>query len=386
MSSIEMSSVYNESDIFSYLDSGINTQQRIENIRKDICRFYPSIHRIAVALYDPERDVLKTYACDEDAVSGFKNYEAVLSKCKSLKDLATNAKKRVVNDILSLNHNDKEHTELIRNAGYQSSLSIPLIIEGKLLGFFFANSRSRGAFTHVLSKHLQMVSMFLTLLLEQDLNKVNTLKSTIESMKVVNQFRDPETAAHLERMANYSLIIARQIAAKFSLSDIQISYLYLYAPLHDVGKIMVPDSILLKDGPLTSDEYKTMKKHSEDGERLIKQMLEVYNLTDVPFVDILIAIVRSHHEKIDGSGYPDGLQGELIPIEARIIAVADIFDALTSERTYKDAWTVDEAFAELRRLSGTKLDSDCVEALICKREEVLSIKQSFIDGTPVQTL
>ncbi|WCE31657.1 HD domain-containing phosphohydrolase [Vibrio sp. SCSIO 43137] len=376
-------SEYSESDMLNYLDSGTNIQQRVTTIRQDLVRYYPAIHRVAIALYDAERDVLKTYACDEDITSGLKNYEAVLGECESLRYLASSGRKRVVNDLVAMGENDKQHTALVRNAGYQSSLTMPLIMEGRLLGFLFANSREKHAFTDVVSKHMQMLSMFLTLLLNQDINRINILKSTIESMKIINQIKDPETAAHLNRMANYSLIIAREVADIFNLSDLKIGYIYLYAPLHDVGKLMVPDSVLFKEDKLTDAEFEVMKKHSADGEDLTRQILDVYKLSDVPFPDMLTAIVRSHHEKIDGSGYPDGLVGDDIPVEARIVAVADIFDALTSNRSYKQAWSIDDAFAELKRMSGTKLDAYCVEALLHNREKVIATMQSFVD-TPLK--
>ena len=369
-----------ESTIHSYITQEANLQQRVQHIRADLVNLYPSIHRIAIALYDRERGVLKTYACDEDRPSGLKNYEAILSECGSLNKLAQNATKRVLNDISRLELNQQEHTQLVHNAGYLSSVTIPLLKDGELLGFFFANSREKNGFNASSTKHLQMLSMFLTLLLHQDLHKISVLKSTIESLKIVNQYRDPETGAHLQRMAHFSLLIAREVAARFQLSDMMIGYIYLYAPLHDVGKLMVPDQVLFKQGRLNEEEFAVMKLHSSNGETLIKQILNAYDLADVPFAETLTAIVRSHHEKLDGSGYPDGLQGEQIPIAARIVAVADIFDALTSQRPYKKAWSVDEAFAELQALAGKKLDPHCVTALINNRQKVESIMASFLDG------
>lgn len=221
--------------------------------------------------------------------------------------------------------------------------------------------------------------MVVSLLLHQDVSRIGILKSTVESMKLVSSHRDPETGEHLQRMATYSLMIARELAPKYKLSDVRTRYIYLYAPLHDVGKITVPDSILLKKGSLTKEEFDQMKEHSVSGYELVQKLINVYSLADIPYIDVLTSIVRSHHEKIDGTGYPDGLVDSEISIDAKIVAVADIFDALTSNRPYKKAWSNDNAFAELQSLSGTKLDPDCVDALLRNREKIVQIQKEYTD-------
>ncbi|WP_019615141.1 HD-GYP domain-containing protein [Psychromonas ossibalaenae] len=369
-----------EIDVSSYLEHHSDLQGKIHEIRKDLSKSFPFINRVAIALYDVERDVIKTHAFDEDRPSDLHNYEAILSECSSLQHLASCAQERVVNDISIFDHSSHTHTALVRQAGYLSSLTIPLLLEGQLLGFLFVNSRTKNVFTEEVVQRLRLLSMVITLLLHRDTARINVLKSTIESMKIISSHRDPETGEHLQRMASYSLLIAREIADIYELSDLFISYIYLYAPMHDLGKLAVPDHILLKNGSLTDKEFSVMQGHTASGDDLIKKLIEVYKLSDLPFISSLITIVRSHHEKIDGTGYPDHLTAHQIEIEARIVAVADIFDALTSERPYKKAWTIDDAFAELKRLSGIKLDSDCVNALLNNRSKVLKIMDSFKDA------
>jgi len=182
------------------------------------------------------------------------------------------------------------------------------------------------------------------------------------------EFRDPETGAHIQRMAHYSQVIA----AGYGL-DAQAQKLILEAaPMHDVGKIGIPDYILLKPGKLTPEEFEVMKGHARLGYELLKD-----SASEIIQAGAQVAI--SHHEKYDGTGYPHGLKGHQIPAFGRIVAVADVFDALTSERPYKKAWQLDEACKFLEEGRGKHFDPLCVEAFLAGWEEILDIRQRFRD-------
>lgn len=180
------------------------------------------------------------------------------------------------------------------------------------------------------------------------------------------EFRDPETGAHIARMALYSRLIAEQMG----LPPGQCELIMKAAPMHDIGKVAIPDRILLKPGKLTADEFEVMKGHAEAGYRILKgsasQMLR-----------IAAGIARSHHEKYDGSGYPLGLAGGMIPLPARIVAIADVFDALTSARAYKDGWPVDQALHFLASGGGTHFDPVCVNAFMARAVEVRAIHAAY---------
>jgi HD-GYP domain-containing protein (c-di-GMP phosphodiesterase class II) len=151
----------------------------------------------------------------------------------------------------------------------------------------------------------------------------------------------------------------------------------MFAPLHDIGKVAIPDEILLKKGELSDDETRIMQTHSRVGREMIDEIVNNFGLGSIENVDILRNIAEYHHEAVNGSGYPDQLSNGNIPLEARIVAVADVFDALTSNRPYKEAWSNDEAFAMLQQLAGEKLDADCVKALIDNRDTVEDIQRRF---------
>jgi putative two-component system response regulator len=180
------------------------------------------------------------------------------------------------------------------------------------------------------------------------------------------EFRDPETGGHIMRMARYSHMIAVQMGLPRGQCDLIMKA----APMHDIGKVAIPDNILLKPGKLTPEEFEVMKGHAEAGYRILRgsasQMLR-----------IAAGIARSHHEKYDGSGYPLGLSGGMIPLPARIVAIADVFDALTSARAYKDGWPVDQALHFLASGSGSHFDPVCVSAFMARADDVRRIQAAF---------
>ncbi|MDH5184448.1 MAG: HD domain-containing protein [Gammaproteobacteria bacterium] len=150
--------------------------------------------------------------------------------------------------------------------------------------------------------------------------------------------------------------MATTLADDCQLNDEFIEHVYLFFPLHDIGKIGIPAHVLLKKGILDSGEREVMQTHVDKGQEIIDNILAAFEFSDHQFAQILRNIAQHHHETIDGMGYPNGLRGEEIPIEAHIMAVADIFEALTSTRHYKQAWSVDEAFDKLREMSEHKLE------------------------------
>lgn len=182
------------------------------------------------------------------------------------------------------------------------------------------------------------------------------------------EFRDPETGAHIQRMAHYSQVIAIGLGLDATACKLILEA----APMHDVGKIGIPDYILLKPGKLTPEEFEVMKGHAKLGAELLKD-----SGSEVLRAGAEIAL--SHHEKYDGTGYPNGVKGTDIPLFGRIVAVADVFDALTSERPYKKAWTLEAAVQLLEEGRGKHFDPLCVEAMLASWDAVLEIRERFQD-------
>ncbi|KXB32564.1 transcriptional regulator [Dechloromonas denitrificans] len=193
-------------------------------------------------------------------------------------------------------------------------------------------------------------------------------KELIFRMSRAAEFRDPETGAHIQRMAHYSQAIAIGLGLERAAQQLILEA----APMHDVGKIGIPDYILLKPGKLTVEEFEVMKGHARLGYELLKD-----SRSDILRAGAQIAL--THHEKYDGTGYPRHLKGNDIPVFGRIVAVADVFDALTSERPYKKAWSLEDACRFLEDGRGKHFDPLCVEALLAEWNRVLDIRQRFQD-------
>jgi putative two-component system response regulator len=176
------------------------------------------------------------------------------------------------------------------------------------------------------------------------------------------EYRDNDTGNHTWRVARYSQIIAEALG----LSPELCHRIYLAAPLHDVGKVAVPDGILLKKGALTPQEFAVVRTHTAIGRRILDDSTS-------ELIQLAAEIAEAHHEKWDGSGYPKGLAGEAIPLSARIVAVADVFDALTTVRPYKAAMPAEEALCCLRADSARHFDPDCVAAFVARWPDVLAV-------------
>jgi putative two-component system response regulator len=212
---------------------------------------------------------------------------------------------------------------------------------------------------------------------------IGTQDITIVALAKLAEFRDPETGEHLERMREYAKTIAlelkKQDKYKDYITEQYIKNLYKSTPLHDIGKVGIPDKVLLKPGKLTDDEFEIMKRHSEIGGDAISSAVNLSGMTR-SFLDMGKEIAYYHHEKWDGNGYPKGLKNDGIPLTARITALADVYDALTTKRVYKPAFPHNKAKAILEEGSGTVFDPDIVAAFISKENEFIKIKEEYKDN------
>jgi len=332
------------------------------------------LQRIGVALYEPENDLVKTFAESNIDINGFRHYEAHLSQCESLHRLAQTHMPRIIDEVKP--GAAGRIGELYRN-GIRSSMTVPIYGQGRLFGFIFFDSNKPAFFNGAMPDRLLPYAKIITLLLIHEVMTANLVRAVVKTAQEISRHRDYETATHLERMSNYARLIANEGAYQWGLTDEFIEHLFWFAPLHDIGKVGVRDIIMLKPGKLTEAEMEEMKLHVMKGVDIIDAITHDFGLQKIPYIDVARNIIAFHHENVDGSGYPTGARRGDIPIEGRIIAVADVFDALTSDRPYKKKWSNQDAVDHLRKLVGQKFDGDCVEALIRRMDEVIAIQQRF---------
>ncbi|WDI39948.1 HD-GYP domain-containing protein [Bremerella sp. P1] len=216
-------------------------------------------------------------------------------------------------------------------------------------------------------------------------NRIVSLESRnviIFALAKLAESRDPETGAHLERMREYSRLLAEDLSHQPKYADIvdadYVRTIYLTSPLHDIGKVGIPDHVLLKPGKLTAEEFEIMKQHTLVGFHTLDAA--VREQPEAAYLRFARDIACSHHEKYDGSGYPYGLKGEDIPLCGRIVAVADVYDALTTARVYKEAFSHEKACQIIREGSGAHFDPDIVDAFFRHEEEIVDINQRLNDA------
>ncbi len=189
---------------------------------------------------------------------------------------------------------------------------------------------------------------------------------TIYRLSRASEYKDEDTGTHLKRMSLYTVAVARRLG----MDKEPLENLLYAAPMHDLGKIGIPDRVLLKPGKLDADEWQIMKQHTTMGAEILKD-------SEAEYIRTGEIIARTHHEKWDGSGYPAGLKGSQIPLVSRIVAIADVFDALCSRRPYKDPFSVEQSMTIIAEGKGSQFDPQVVEAFFAITDEILEIKAKY---------
>lgn len=318
-------------------------EQILDFIFDHFKRFLP-YNRIGIAILSADRKKIRALSARSDRhVSLGKNYEVDLDST-SLGEIIESGEPRIINDLERYykTHSMSDSTRLMLNEGMHSSVTLPLNVRDNCVGVVFFSSDSKEAYTTEHTGFLKTMALSLAAAFDQSFLNDQLIVSTIEGFSKLVESKDSETGNHIERMQRYAVMLAEMASAKDAfpnqIDEAFIKQIEAFSPLHDIGKVSIPDHILMKPGKLTPQEFELMKEHTCIGADILKKMNASITGVNRSFYKVGIEIVRHHHEKYNGTGYPDGLSGEDIPLSARIVAVADVLDAITSKRPYKNAF------------------------------------------------
>jgi response regulator RpfG family c-di-GMP phosphodiesterase len=271
---------------------------------------------------------------------------------------------------------------LIIKEGVLSNMIIPILLNQTVYGFLFISSKQRNAFTNDDLRLIEKIMVDIKDLLNRAyFSKVVLAKVTDSFAQLVDK-KDNDTGDHIERMVRYSVYLARELKKQtvkpgYEINEKLILEIERQASSHDIGKIGIPDAILKKEGSLTEEEWKFMRRHPNIGADIFKNLREGLRIFDPDFYRVAEDITRYHHERWDGSGYPSGLKGIDIPLVARIVAIADVFDAISSKRVYKDAIDIQETFEIIEKAKGSHLDPWLVELFIKIKDQVMGVYREY---------
>ncbi|MCG9544700.1 HD domain-containing protein [Vibrio sp. Isolate33] len=366
---------------------------------KDIIAIVDDLFRLAREHY-PILSRLSVVLCSENRASNYfvsdtlcqeaehRYVEQELKPESALSRMAESLDTRIIHDLTSLKPT-KQISHLLQ-LGHQSSYTTPIHYQESNLGFVFINASSTGFFANdYIQCDIAYISQLISSLFVQLFERQRHFQSSLAIALNMGHARDPETKEHLIRMGKYS----EQIARTMSQSNNEITHQFihrirLYAPFHDIGKYRIPDNVLFSTGRFSAEERAIMNNHTLYGEEMINDVVSLSHHCSMcsDEIQFIKNIVRHHHERFDGSGLPDGLSDTAIPLEARIVTLADVFDALMSKRAYKHAWSLSEVMEYIEAHNGSMFDPECVEALKQNLEGFMAIREQYNDDVKPQAM
>ena len=359
----------------------------LEHIFYSFSEYIPYSH-IGIALLKEDEKVLEaSYGiCDPSLRDLPKKLSGVKANINetSLADVILKGKPRVINDLknhVEQSHSNKAYNRILLQAGINSSIALPLNINSRPIGVIFFSSIYKDIYKQQHITFLEALSSSIAISLNKNIFIDELLYSTILALAKMAEARDEDTGDHLQRMKKYSVRIAEYLLADHIYEDV-VSLRFLkdierFSPMHDIGKVGIRDGILLKAGKLSAEEFDEMKKHTIYGAEVLRTAESNIQKQNRSLFKIGIEIAEGHHEKWDGTGYPYKKAGYEIPLSARIVAVADVFDALTSKRPYKNAYSFQQSFDLIVDGKGKHFDPLIIDTVIKHREDIFKLYKSF---------
>lgn len=365
-------------NILNQLNDHIFAQNGFEEILLFIfneCKSFIPYNRIGVAVMTEDSKRIRALRAKSDLpILLGHGYQASLSET-SLSEVIASNEYRIINDLEAYleEHPNSESTKLIVAEGMRSSITIPLAVDSKVVGVLFFSSTEKEVYDIQHIHFLSSIANALTYAFEKSFVHDELVLAAIKGFAAIVESKDHVTGNHIDRMSYYSKYLAELLYAEKKYETLVderfIEQVFKFSALHDIGKVGIDDQILNKPGKLTDEEFSIMQQHTLVGYHILKDMSDSAYFNRVDYFKTAMEITHYHHEKYDGSGYPEGLIGEQIPLSARIVAIADVFDALTSERPYKRAYSFEEALELIKAGSGQHFDPEIVAILLSKESQ-----------------
>lgn len=372
-------------ELIGNLNKDVSFDGILNYIYLSFSEFIPYSH-IGIALLKDDGKILEaSYGISDKALCNLPKklvgIKEIVSKT-SLEDIIKNKKPRVIDDLESYTKNSNaEYNKILIEAGIKSSISLPLKINQKPVGVIFFSSIYKNIYKQEHIAFLETLSDSIAISLNKNIFIDEMLYSTLLALAKMAESRDEDTGDHLDRMKIYSAKITEFLLEDHVYDDlISVSFLKdieRFSPMHDIGKVGIRDGILLKPGQLTDDEFEQMKKHTIYGADVLRTAEGNIVKQSQSMFEMGIEIAEGHHEKWNGTGYPYKKMGNEIPLSARIVAVADVFDALTSKRPYKNAFPFEESFKLIVEGKNNHFDPNIINSLINHKNDIYKLYMSF---------
>jgi HD-GYP domain-containing protein (c-di-GMP phosphodiesterase class II) len=367
------------------LSKNVPFKDVLEYIYNTFSAYIPYTH-IGVALIDENKQTITaSYGVSgqyhKNLSSRLAGFKASLSET-SLSAIIDSGKERIINDLEKHVQGRplKHYNKILLEEGIRASITFPLRNNGEVIGIIFFSSNTINVYKHHHLRFLRTLASSIMMSLEKNIFIDDMIISSTLALAKLTEERDNETGEHLQRMKIYSRMLAEFLSKEEKYKDlIDINYINdieRFAPLHDVGKVAIRDEILLKPGKLTKEEFEIMKTHATFGAKVLKMADDNLKKRGRSIFKLAIEIAEGHHEKWDGSGYPCGICGEAIPISARIVAMADVFDALTSERPYKQPFSFEQSVKMITEGRGKHFDPELVDIFV---GNIDAIKNKYLE-------
>lgn len=375
-------------DLIENLNKSSSFNEILEYIYYSFTPFIPFTYIGMALIEDSGKSIKAAYGISNDILNGPSPAGDLLGfkthlDGTSLVNVIKTGKPRIINDLEKYTEGRtlKMYNKIILDAGIRSSITLPIKHNNEAVGIIFFSSKNKNSYTEEHAQFLMTIANSISIAFEKNIFIKDIILSSIIGLAKLAESRDEDTGDHLNRMSTYSETIAELLYKKSKYRELItpefIDDIEKFSPLHDIGKVGIADKILLKPGKLTYEEFEEMKKHTTYGAEVLRAANKNISKEGISLFKLGIEIAENHHEKWDGSGYPKGLKAEEIPLSARIVAVADVFDALTSRRPYKEPFPLDATLNMLSEGSGKHFDPEIIRIVLENKPVIIALYNKF---------